>query len=189
LLFITSAAPSVPRDLNGGSSDEQQSDEDLLPVPTSPTVVPRPSVTPRIVNAIVGSRYESKCGLNDYQMSWIRVDGQRSSIVSNNGMLVINSVRVEHAGLYVCYATDDYGSTSPVQSIKIEIVGSYDSPSPQRSYTPNYGGTGAPTISFQPNNFNGLVNVGDQLWVRCVVSGAQPMTVKWTAVGRPSTSS
>jgi len=134
-------------------------------------------VTPRIVNAMIGSSYKSECSLNDYEMTWKREDGQRSNAVINNGLLVIDNVQQHNAGLYVCYATDNYGNTSPVQSIKIEIVSS----------PLNIGGFGPPRITFEPSNFATSVTAGDQLWVRCVADGSESMTVKWVIVGRPST--
>jgi hypothetical protein len=187
----------------------------LLPIPAaSSSGIPpwesrtKPSITsivskqtPEQVQAIVGGRNEFKCtSAGDFRFDWRRADGQRlqSNAVSTNGLLVIENVGYKDAGTYECIATDSYGNSKAVASTKLEVVGGYGGNVPPQN-SPNYGGlyggsrgsrgTGGPKITFEPANLDTTVTVGDQLSIRCVVSGAEPMTVNWGVSGRPSSSS
>ena len=114
-------------------------------------------------------------------------------------MLVIDNVGYKDAGTYECVATDGYGNSAAVLSAKMEVVGggggfSGNSPSFGNSGglyggSRGSGGTGPPRITFQPNSFANPVTAGDQLWITCVVTGAEPLTVNWAIVGRSSSSS
>lgn len=159
------------------------------------------SQTPKQVKAAVGSRKEFKCTSNgNFRLDWRRADGQRlqSNAVNYNGVLVIDNCGYQDAGTYECIETDSYGNSEAIQSVKMEIAGSPTQIGSGNRYigysgtSPTSGdsrGTERPKITFDPSNFANTVTAGSQLWIRCVVSGAEPMTVKWGVIGRPSTSS
>ncbi|XP_035706486.1 basement membrane-specific heparan sulfate proteoglycan core protein isoform X3 [Folsomia candida] len=130
----------------------------------------------------VGSRAELRCiqafegdVFDRLYLDWNRSDGGRmpKDYDIRDGILYINDLSHEDAGLYSCFASNRQGERAFTISARLEVVGS--------EKCANYAAS-PPRIQLEPARQT--VRRGDTVTINCLATGDQPITLNWYKMDR-----